>query len=1231
MKKYFLRHTIMYMVLLILFSTNKGAFSEMTTQEENGSSMTYLLRQMEFHTQGWGQMGRNVAAHAPDIEPLSLRIADTEYNYGLGVHAPSETMLSLEGRFLRFDAEVGVQWQDGGPGSVQFEVYVDEKKVFDSGLMTEHTPAKSVSVSLEDADELRLVVKDGGDGIMNDAANWANPRLVSNPAIQAMEQELIDIAQFGYINTSEPNRKEGIRSSRLEEVLEEDLFLDKHLLPDGDGVFEIPLWGDTGCLGVQWVERRRIRSLSLELVPGQILPDASSVSLEYWKVPMHGITPGGAPWQGKWSSLPGVLDLDGNTMIYHLNWGDEPELRDGVYKFRWLVGGLESPLKVKELLAFTINRWVENEFVIVLDDLVVNPPVTLEIYNGFFVSGDAKTHQYVLESNEDKMRIHYCSPSRWRMSDRSVLRIRTSEEAFAIALDDILREESVYVPYGGVFVSTAKATTTLDEAKERLAEGKTVLEQVEVMPEQTYEQAIEYTHRAEGDLGPTMLSLANDNFKFVLTREGRLTFEPDLEAANLYETGLNRPYPMEIQPQIPGIDAADVSITRTFHRDAVWYPVPTITLQHENLEIIQQTLVAPLDIPVKGAQTPVWKSGHPLGVMDLTMHNKGEEAANFTMALSINHQENTDAIRIEAAGDDWIVLFGDQPVVRVYTMPGSNSKLSIQAETPSRLLLETMLQPQEESQVRLLIPRWEISTSEMLALDPEAPYLAYAIAHWDLVFDGSMSAQLPDTMLQDTMRASIIHCLLASRSEDYERVAPWIASIFYGPLESESNSIVRGLAYWGHDDYTRRALEYYIARYNEAGYFTTGYTTMGTGWHLWSVGEYFRLTQDRDWLEKHAAELKRVARWVQAQSEKTMVLDAAGNKMPEYGLVPPGPAADWESFQYYFYINGYYYVGLRSVAEALKSIGDQEADAMLAYAETHRQHILDAFRYAQERAPVVKLRDGSWVPFNPSHPYAWGLMENLYPGQDVGRSWAYDVELGSHHLVPMGVIAPQSRETDWMLDHMEDVQFLKSGWMYYPAEENEADWFNLGGFAKVQPYYARNFDILAMRNDVKPFIRSYFNSISSLINREDLSLWEHFFNGAYNKTHETGYLVYQSRLMLLKEENETLWIAPFIPEAWYTQELPVVVSDAPTPWGRISYHILPNPAEHTISLEVDLSECHKLPEQLAFRVRLQEGMHIVDVQHENLATLTHDVEESTLFLVPKNQERIQVTIKYSNS
>lgn len=206
--------------------------------------------------------------------------------------------------------------------------------------------------------------------------------------------------------------------------------------------------------------------------------------------------------------------------------------------------------------------------------------------------------------------------------------------------------------------------------------------------------------------------------------------------------------------------------------------------------------------------------------------------------------------------------------------------------------------------------------------------------------------------------------------------------------------------------------------------------------------------------------------------------------------MPPGVMADWNAYAYHFCLNGYYYAALQAAGEALSQIEYPGAKNWLAEADDFRKAILRSYHWTQARMPVYLLRDGTGVVAYPSQVHSPGPLAGFFPGEDANRSWCYDVELGPHHLVPLGVLDPGTPEVGEMMDHHEDVQFLADGWFDYPAERNHQDPYNLGGFAKVQPYYCRNAEIYAMRDDVKPFIRSYYNTLPSLLNLEVLSLQE---------------------------------------------------------------------------------------------------------------------------------------------
>ena len=321
-----------------------------------------------------------------------------------------------------------------------------------------------------------------------------------------------------------------------------------------------------------------------------------------------------------------------------------------------------------------------------------------------------------------------------------------------------------------------------------------------------------------------------------------------------------------------------------------------------------------------------------------------------------------------------------------------------------------------------------------------------------------------------------------------------------------------------------------------------------------------------------------MAEWIVRQTEKTKRTAAGDSRAPEYGLMPPGVLADWNSFAYHYAMNAYYYAALREVGTALSDLSPSRSSRRkealtdsppartsrlaLDHAADLRTNILRAYRWTQAQAPALPLRNGTWIPHYPSQVHSPGKLADFFPGQDAGRSWCYDVEIGAHQLVPTGVFDPRDREVERMLDHMEDVQFLADGWFDYPAATNEKDWFNLGGFSKVQPYYTRNCEVYALRDDVKPFVRSYFNTIAAMLNPEVLTLWEHFHHsGAWDKTHETGYFLHQTRTMLVTERGDQLWLAPFITSNWLKDGQTLSVSNAPTRFGPVSYEIESHLAE----------------------------------------------------------------------
>ncbi|MFK7604229.1 NPCBM/NEW2 domain-containing protein [Deinococcus sp. SM5_A1] len=139
----------------------------------------------------------NGEQEAGDGKPLTLD--GVVYKRGFGAHAGSEMRYSLQGTgatCTTFTANVGIDDEVANRGSVNFQVFLDGVKKYDSGEMTGASASKKANVNLMGARELRLVVTDAGNGIDFDHADWADPKITcvaagvaGSPTVQFAQPE----------------------------------------------------------------------------------------------------------------------------------------------------------------------------------------------------------------------------------------------------------------------------------------------------------------------------------------------------------------------------------------------------------------------------------------------------------------------------------------------------------------------------------------------------------------------------------------------------------------------------------------------------------------------------------------------------------------------------------------------------------------------------------------------------------------------------------------------------------------------------------------------------------------------------------------------------------------------------------------------------------------------------------------------------------------------------------
>lgn len=112
------------------------------------------------------------------IDNSIISIKGKKYYKGLGVHANSELTYHLKGEYQKFVATVGLDDTAGPRASVQFLVYLDGNKIYESKVIKWGDEPETINLKVKDAKEMKLVLTDGGDLHILDRAVWAGARLI---------------------------------------------------------------------------------------------------------------------------------------------------------------------------------------------------------------------------------------------------------------------------------------------------------------------------------------------------------------------------------------------------------------------------------------------------------------------------------------------------------------------------------------------------------------------------------------------------------------------------------------------------------------------------------------------------------------------------------------------------------------------------------------------------------------------------------------------------------------------------------------------------------------------------------------------------------------------------------------------------------------------------------------------------------------------------------------------
>jgi len=363
------------------------------------------------------------------------------------------------------------------------------------------------------------------------------------------------------------------------------------------------------------------------------------------------------------------------------------------------------------------------------------------------------------------------------------------------------------------------------------------------------------------------------------------------------------------------------------------------------------------------------------------------------------------------------------------------------------------------------------------------------------------------------------------------------------------------------------------------------------GWVLWALGEHYFLTRDRAWLRDVSDGLVLGLEWVERQRRETRK-PLPHSRGWERGFLPAGALEDVDDYFYWLSTNALTWRGVDTAARALAEIGHPEATRFQEEANAYRKDLVRGFEKSRQHSPLVRLRDGRWIPHYPSRLYC--------RGRDFG--WIRETLEGSVYLLISGLYDPSSRQASWILDDFQDNHYMNPPYgfpviqhapvppgMLPERPDPVLNWYHQGGFC-VQPNLLAGLLPHLDRDEIEVYLWMFFNAYAACYCEEIGSLVEHpmptlgFSNIAPAKTSDQSNAMKWLRYMFVYAPRNELHIGRAVPRAWFASEEPMGLEGVATRFGKVTVQYGKDPGKAVFTARLDL-KLRTTPDRIVVRFR----------------------------------------------
>jgi len=812
------------------------------------------------------------------------------------------------------------------------------------------------------------------------------------------------------------------------------------------------------------------------------------------------------------------------------------------------------------------------------------------------------------ETRSFELRIVHMHPAHRYCGDEGHVTFSLDDDVFTISLQSLKEEGPIWYAEQGVYITFADDPTRFADYLKRIAGAKTLNQLVREHREQSYAGA--FYGQPRPHVVSYNLGCKHNRQRFWLEANGDLVLHrwnvtsiPGRDTERFLCDGNARFF--------FGLERKAIIARHTDTPPVLAY---NIRARDGDIAIEQKSFAVPLERSI--SDQTLASDETVVAMVRFRWENLGDAPAVAELPLAYSHRSDRSHNAYAGnAQDDALVPRGERDALFV---EGNHILSEWHGRKVLRARWESTMRP--EAQDKRIVFRQTLQPGEACELLLKIPYIAVHQPHElraleELRFDrcyrevtafwreqAKQGAQLvcPEPHLTALHAAHRNHVLITDCTlpDGSGLINTSVGTSTYGNFTNESCMVTHELDQRGLHEEARQRLELWIkyqgtapqpgnftdyeGMYFGAGGFESGAYNQHHGWVLWCIGMHYFLTGDADWLNRVAPSLIAGCDWVFRQRRHTM-RTLPHSRGWEYGFLPAGSLEDVTDFHYWLSTNALTWRGVDTAAKALEAIGHPEATRVRREADAYRADLLRGFETMRQVTPLVRLRDGRWVPHYPSRLYQ--------RRRDVG--WIREVLEGSVYLLISGLVDADSPQAQWILDDYQDNRYPAPPYGYL-ISHFEANWFDRAGFS-IQPNLLAGLMPHLERDEPEIFLWMFFNAWCACYREEVNAMIEHpmpvlgYSNAAHFKTSDEANAVSWLRAMFVYASEKVLHFGRAIPREWFRAGSPVSTTGVCTRYGTVgvSYRTA-DEGRHMIA-EVEL-QLRTQPPKLLVRFRHPDSL-----------------------------------------